>query len=88
MDYTAIIHAVVDPIVEHPDAILIRELPKEEGNDKEVTILICAEKGDTSRLIGRKGVIANSIREIVSVAGKSESKRIHLRFESFDGEED
>ena len=47
-----------------------------------------AESEDTARLIGRKGTIANALREMVSVAGKAEGKRIHLKFESFDSEED
>lgn len=85
MNYEAIIHAVVDAIIEHPDSILIRTLNE---NEKELTILIAAEKEDTARLIGRKGSVANAIREIMSVAGKSEGRRIHLKFESFDGRED
>ena len=85
MDYKAIIHAIVDSIVEHPDSILIRETVESE---KDISIIVCAEKDDTARLIGRKGIIANSIREMVSVAGKTENKRIHLKFESFEGEEE
>jgi len=82
MDYTAVIHSIIDPIVENKDAIMIRELPSED--DKNITILIAAEKEDTSRLIGRHGIIANAIREVLSVAGKTENKRVHIRFESFD----
>ena len=87
MDYQAIIHALVDSIVEHPESVLIRVLPN-ENSDKDVTILIVTEKEDTARLIGRTGVIANSLREMMSIAGKTEKKRIHLKFESFDSEED
>lgn len=86
MDYQAIIHALVDPIVDHPESILIRELPNED--DKDLTFLVVTEKDDTARLIGRKGIIANALREMVSVAGKTEKKRVHLKFESFDSEED
>ena len=59
----------------------------EEGNGKDVSILIVSEKDDTARLIGRRGLIANSLREIVSIAGKSENKHVHLKFESVDEEE-
>ncbi|MCK7473060.1 MAG: hypothetical protein MZV49_05295 [Rhodopseudomonas palustris] len=38
-----------------------------------------AESEDTSRLIGRKGIIADALREVLSVAGKSENRRIHLK---------
>lgn len=84
MDYEAVIHALIDPIIDSPESVLIRIT---EGNTpKDVNILIAAEKEDTSRLIGKKGIIANALRELVSVAGKTENKHIHLRFESF-GEE-
>jgi predicted RNA-binding protein YlqC (UPF0109 family) len=82
MDYIAIIHAFIDSIVENKDAILIRELPNE--NPIDVTLLIVAESEDTSRLIGRKGIIADALREVLSIAGKLDEKRIHLKFESFE----
>ena len=86
MDYEKIVHALIDPIVEEPGSVLIRVM--EEGNGKDVSILIVSEKDDTARLIGRRGLIANSLREIVSIAGKSENKHVHLKFESFDEEKE
>lgn len=82
MDYEKIIHSLIDPIVDEPDSILIRV--SEGTSPKDVVILIAAEKEDTARLIGRRGIIANALREVVGVAGKSENKRVHLRFESFE----
>ena len=86
MDYEKIIHALIDPIVEEPGSVLIRV--SEEENGKDVSILIVSEKDDTARLIGRRGLIANALREVVSVAGKSENKHVHLKFESFDEEKE
>ncbi len=86
MDYEKIIHALIDPIVEEPGSVLIRV--SEEENGKDVSVLIVSEKDDTARLIGRNGIIANSLREVISVAGKSESKHVHLKFESFDEEKE
>ena len=84
MDYEALIHTLIDDIVDDPKSILIRV---SEGNTpKDVLIIIVAEKNDTARLIGHKGIIANSLREVVGVAGKSENKHVHIKFESF-GEE-
>ena len=84
MDYEKIIHTLIDDIVEDPKSILIRV--SEGTTPKDVLILIAAEKDDTARLIGHKGIIANALREVVSVAGKSENKRIHIKFESFEDE--
>lgn len=83
MEYEAVIHALIDSIVEHPESILIRKVTEEE---KDIVLVIASEKNDTARLIGKKGVIANSLREMVSVLGKSEGKHIHLKFESFDSD--
>ena len=84
MDYEALIHSIIDDIVDDPKSVLIR-INAPEGS-KAIDIIIDSEKEDTSRLIGHKGTIANAIREVVGVAGKSENKRIHIKFESFDEE--
>lgn len=86
MDYTTLIHTIVDPFLTNKDSLLIREIKNDESGS-DVTILIVAENSDIARLIGKKGCVANAIRDIVSIAGKLESKRIHLKFESFDDEE-
>lgn len=85
MDYESLIHTLIDPIIEDPSSVLIRVNDQEE---KDIVILIAAEKEDTARLIGKRGSIANALREVVSVAGKGEGKHIHLRFESFDEEKE
>ena len=85
MDYEKIIHAIIDPIIEEPDSVLIKVM--KDDNDKDIAIFIASEKDDTARLIGRHGNVASAIREVISVAGKSEEKRIHVKFESFDEEE-
>lgn len=82
MNYEKIIHTIVDPFLINPEAIMVRELPSD--SEKDVVLLVCAESEDTARLIGKKGMVANALREIISVAGKNENKRIHLKFESFD----
>ena len=82
MDYEKIIHTIVDPFLINPEALMVRELPSD--NPKDVRLLVCAESEDTARLIGKKGMVASALREIISVAGKNENKHIHLSFESFD----
>lgn len=84
MDFEKIIRTIIEPLVEHKDIIMVRELPSDSS--KDLVYLIVAENEDTGRLIGRKGIIANAIREVVSIAGKKEKKRIHLKFESFASE--
>ena len=61
MDYEKIVKTIIDPIVEDSDSVLLRVNEEE----KDVLIIIAAEKDDTARLIGRKGIIANAIREVL-----------------------
>lgn len=84
IDYEKTIHGLIDPLVEHPDTVMIRELPG--ATAKDTTILIAAENDDTARLIGKRGVVANALREAIGIAGKADNSniRIHLKFESFD----
>lgn len=82
MEYEKIIHTIVDPFLINPEALMVRELPSDDP--KGIRLLVVAESEDTARLIGKKGMVASALREIISVAGKNENKHIHLSFESFD----
>ena len=84
MDYEKIIHAFVDSFVEKPESMIIRQMPSE--SEKDVVLLVVSDANDTSRLIGRKGSVADALREVISIAGKLEGKRIHLKFEAFEEE--
>ncbi len=86
MDYKQLIHSIVDSFISDPEALLIREV-QDDNEKSDLTFLICAPSQDIARLIGKKGCIANSIRDIVSIAGKLENKKVYLKFESFEGEE-
>ena len=87
-DFDALLRPLISPLVEKPESIMIRTLPGETKRD--VTVLIVAEDDDTARLIGKKGQVANALREVASIAGKAENsnQHIHLKFESFSDEQD
>ena len=82
-DYAAILGPVIFPLVEHPESIMIRELPGSTKRDTEIVIV--AEDDDTARLIGKKGTVAAAIREVAGILSRSEGSAqfIHIRFESF-----
>ena len=80
MDYISAIHKFIDPIVVNKDKVVITELPNE--NPKDRTFLIKCEKDDAGRLIGKKGITADAIREVLSVAGKMNNERVHIKFVS------
>ena len=83
MDFENIIHTLIDPLVEKPEKIVIKELSG--GGRKDVTLLIIAEDDDTARLIGKRGAVAKALREVIGIVGKADNSnlRIHLKFESF-----
>ena len=85
-DFAAILHPIIDPLIEKPESVLIREVPG--STRRETTILIVSEPEDTARLIGRRGMVANALREVIGIAGKIDgtNQRIHLKFESFNEE--
>ena len=88
MDYEKVIHGLVDPLIEHPESIMVRELPG--STEKDVALLIVAEDDDTARLIGKHGAIANALREAIGIVGKADNSklRIHIKFESFNEKHD
>lgn len=87
-DFDALLRPLISPLVEKPESIMIRTLPGETKRD--VTVLIVAEDDDTARLIGKKGQVANALREVAAIAGKAidSNQHIHLKFESFSDESD
>ncbi len=88
MDIEQAIRTIVEPLVANPEAIIIRRMDSTDDLDKkDQHYLIACDQDDIRRLIGRHGVIADSIRKIVSIGAREENKRVHIKFESFDDEE-
>ena len=84
MDYIASIRKFIDPIVANKDNIVINELPNESSKDR--TFQIVCDPEDTGRLIGKHGSTAEALREVLSIAGKSNGERVHIKFLSNDVE--
>lgn len=80
-DYEQLVRTIITPLIKNEPALLIRKTT--EGD--RIIINIFAENDDIAVLIGRKGVIANALREVVSVAGKLDEEHVFLRFESLEG---
>lgn len=86
MEIEKLVHSIIDPLVSNPESIFIRITDTDEH---DTTIVIACDSADTAKLIGKHGSVANAIRDILSVAGRSEKKYYHVKFESFgEGKED
>ena len=85
LDLTEDIRSLVEPLVSNPEVLTITRMDKPENlNKKEQNDLILCGKEDLGKLIGRHGVISDSIRTLLNVSTKNMRKKIHLRFESLE----
>jgi predicted RNA-binding protein YlqC (UPF0109 family) len=81
MDLEQYVRDIIAPYVTNNEALMVRRMPG--MNDNEIILLVIGESNDIARLIGRGGQAADSIREVVNVAGKLTNQRVRIKFESF-----
>ena len=85
MNYEKVVRDIVLPIVEDKDQLMVKLMPTD--NDNDLVVMVMAKSTDIARLIGKNGTVANSIREVVNVAGKNNNQHLHVKFEAFSEEE-
>ncbi len=81
IDYERVVLDLVRPIVDDKDNVSVKVLST--MNENEILLHIYANSDDVARLIGRRGIMASSIRQMMSVASKSEGKILTIKFESY-----
>ncbi len=88
-DYQSIIKACIEPLVDNPEALLIRLLDSEQEleTSRDIHFLIACPSNMLGKLIGRHGSVADAIRTIVNVKARDERKRVHIKFEAFNEDE-
>jgi predicted RNA-binding protein YlqC (UPF0109 family) len=79
MNCEQIILDIVSPLVHKKDRLRVILLDQENLHDS--TYMIYCDESDVARLIGKKGVVAEAIREVVNVSAKLNSKRIRVKIE-------
>lgn len=82
MDFSKTLHDIAIELVDDKEQLKVREMASLD-EDTVVLHLYCG-KDDLAKLIGRKGVMANSIRQLMSVSGRMSNKRIDIKFESYE----
>ena len=87
IDWDKVSHAIIDPLIERPDHVMITLEPSQDK--RNIHLVIVAEDSDTARLVGKRGVIANALRDVIGVAPKAcdTNERVFIKFESFGQEE-
>ena len=74
-----VLHNLIEPMVEDVDSLDVRVLPSD--NEKEVVLGVYAKSEDVARLIGRRGMMASALRQVMSVASHADNKRVTINFE-------
>ena len=82
MDYAKILKDIAIELVEDKEHLEVREMPSLEEN--VVVLYVYSAQSDIARLIGRKGMMANWIRQLMSVAGRKANKKLDIKFESYE----
>lgn len=79
VDLKQVLKGLIEPMMDQPESLRIEQ----EGDDsrKDVVLKVFANRSDIARLIGRKGMMASSLRQVMSVASHSDHRHIVIKFE-------
>ena len=80
MDYEKIILDLITPLVTVPESLKVVMMDQE--NLYETKYIVYCDEKDIGHLIGKKGIVAEAIREVVNASAKLNSKKIRLKFEA------
>lgn len=81
MDYVKTLHDIAVELVKDKEHLEVRQMPSLE--EDTVVLYVYASHDDIAKLIGRKGMMANSIRQLMSVSGRLNNQRLDIKFESY-----
>ena len=80
IDLEKVLLNIVKPICGNSDEVMVKQM--ESLNDNEILLYVYAPSNDIARLIGKQGMMANSIRQMLQEASRIENKRISIKFEA------
>ena len=79
--YEKVITDLVAPIIQDKASLSVKQMPS--LNEEEILLYVYANHSDVSRLIGKKGIMASSIRQLLFVASRNDNKKVTIQFESY-----
>lgn len=83
MDYIKALQDICIDLVSNKDKLEVRQMPSLE--EDTIVLYVYADTEDIAKLIGKKGMVANSIRQLMGVAGRLNNVRLDIKFESYEG---
>ena len=78
MDYEKVLLDLIKPIVDDKETVSVKQM--ESLDENEILLYVYANSEDVARLIGRKGMMASSLRQMMSIAARDIKKRISVKF--------
>src|SRR5574344_2611939 len=75
---------IVKSLVEHPDDVIVDRIVDEKG----VLLTLTVNPEDLGRVIGRRGVTAQSLRSLLRALGTKNSARYNLKIVNNDNPEE
>ena len=70
-----------EPLVEDKASLSVKTMTS--TNENEVLLYVYANSDDVARLIGRKGTMASSIRQMMTIASNEAHIKISVKFEAY-----
>ncbi len=70
-----VVEVIAKAIVDNPDEVVVTE--REEGRSIVIELKVADE--DKTRVIGKGGRVADSIRSIVNATSTKENKRVYVK---------
>lgn len=80
IDLEKVLLNIVKPLCSDQESVTVKQMESLDAN--ELLLYVYAPSEDIARLIGKKGSMANSIRQMLQVASKIEKKHISIKFEA------
>lgn len=75
-----VLKGLVEPMVSSAESLDVREMPS--LNENEILLYVYAKNEDIAKLIGKQGVMANALRQMMAVASNGDHKKIVIKFEA------
>lgn len=81
MDYEKVLLDLIKPVVDDKETVSVKQM--ESLDEDEILLYVYANDDDVARLIGRKGIMASSLRQMMSVAARNERAHVTIKFEAY-----
>ena len=81
MDYEKVLLDLIRPIVDDKNTVSVKQM--ESLDENEILLYVYADNDDVARLIGRRGIMAGSIRQMMSVAARNERRHVTIKVEAY-----